>query len=460
MTRTAAVIGHPVSHSLSPAIFGFLSHALGGEPLSYSALDVTPEKLGEFMRLQKTKPEVIGFNVTLPHKESIFEFADDVSTEARAIGAINVLAFNNGRVSGYNTDILGLKDAFVQNSVELKNQTVIILGAGGAARAAAYAAGLCGAARIVICNRQTARAASVAAELGPVFPNTVFSAVDHTYVFNNEKARLLIQATPLGMTSHNSKQNDFDIFESVLRGADETGSFAFDLVYRPEQTEFLKRAEKREVKTMTGLAMLIGQALATWEIWFGPIAKRAEVSQDLTVFLRSQLNAKRVFLCGFMGAGKSTTGQKLAQALSVPFYDTDQVIVETAKKSVANIFTDSGEEKFRELESLAIQKVTAQPPGVVALGGGALMNPENLKLIQQAGSLVYLSAKISTLKNRLSEAGAVRPLIANQSEQQMAELLQKREAVYKLADLTIHTDEKSAEAVSENIQQELRKRNS
>ncbi len=457
MTRTAAVIGHPVSHSLSPAIFGFLSRALSAEHLNYTAVDVPPEKLSEFMHLQKTKPEVIGFNVTIPHKERIFDFADDISAEARAIGAINVVALSNGHVSGYNTDILGLQESFIQNAVDLNHQTVIILGAGGAARAAAYAAGLCGATRLVLCNRQISRAEAVAVELGPIFPNTTFLAVDHNYVFKNEKARLLIQATPLGMTSHASQANEFNIFDSILQGADPSGSFAFDLVYRPEQTEFLKRASIRGLKTMTGLAMLIGQALATWEIWFGPVAKRAQVSQDLAIFLRSQLAAKRVFLCGFMGAGKSTTGQALAQLLSVPFYDTDQIIVEMAGKSVADIFTESGEKTFRELESLAIQKVAAEPPGVVALGGGALINPENLKLIQQTGTLVYLSAKIETLKTRLSLAGAVRPLIVNQSERQIAELLQKREAVYKLADFVIHTDEKSTEAVCENLQQELRK---
>jgi shikimate dehydrogenase len=457
MTRTAAVIGHPISHSLSPAIFGFLSDALNFQSLRYFALDVLPEKLGEFMSAQKLNSEAVGFNVTIPHKERIFDFVDEVASEAQTIGAINVVALNGGRFKGYNTDILGLKESFNQNSIELKGQTVIILGAGGAARAAAYAAGLSQARRIIICGRQIARAESVILQLSSKFSNVEFLAVDEKYNFKNEKARLLIQATPLGMSSHATNESDFKLFDSVLQGAAESGAFAFDLVYRPEQTEFLIRAEKKGIKTVTGLAMLIGQALATWEIWFGPLANRVQLSQDLTKFLRSELAKKRIYLCGFMGAGKSTTGLKLAEKLSLPFYDTDQMIVEATGQSVADTFQQFGEKKFREFESEAIRKVSLQPPGIIALGGGALLNPENLKLIKQSGTLVYLKAEISTLKKRLAEAGAVRPLLTNLNEDQLVEMLQNREALYKSSHLTLQTDEKTPEAVSENLQQELRK---
>ena len=148
MTKTAAVIGHPVSHSLSPEIFAYFAKVTGVE-LKYDAVDVPPEILAEFIRTQRSRPDLIGFNVTIPHKEDVMALLDKVSTEARTVGAVNVIEIKNGRWTGHNTDILGLQDSFQLADLDLEGETVVILGAGGAARAAAFAAAVEGAARVV-----------------------------------------------------------------------------------------------------------------------------------------------------------------------------------------------------------------------------------------------------------------------------------------------------------------------
>ena len=283
MTWTAAVIGHPVSHSLSPDIFSFLAKELGVD-LKYEALDVRPEQLKDFVQTQKLNPTRIGFNVTIPHKEKLFELLDVVTKEARSVGAVNVIEIKKGKWTGHNTDILGLQDSFHLHEVDLDNSTVIILGAGGAARAAAFAAAIEGAARVFICNRRRENSNAIANEYNKIFSDTSFEPVGLDYNFANENAKLVVQSTPMGMIG--GAASNPELFENILSGPT---TVAFDLVYRPEETEFLKLAKTKNFKTITGLSMLIGQALATWEIWFSPLQNKNQLSEQLAVFLRKKL---------------------------------------------------------------------------------------------------------------------------------------------------------------------------
>lgn len=288
--KKAAVIGHPISHSLSPEIFAYLAKTLGQE-LEYSAVDVKPEALAEFIRSQRARPELVGFNVTIPHKEKLFDLLDSVSTEARSVGAVNVIEIKNEKWMGHNTDILGLQDSFQQTGVDLDGSTVIILGAGGAARAAAFAVAVEGAARVVICNRNLIKAVNIALDFNPVFSGTDFLSVSDLHDFAGESAELIIQATPLGMGASRSSGDDFvgaELFDALLSGPP---GVAYDLVYRPEETEFLRLAKQKGFSTITGLSMLIGQALATWEIWFNPIPNRDEIFRALSERLRTKLAA-------------------------------------------------------------------------------------------------------------------------------------------------------------------------
>jgi shikimate kinase len=168
-----------------------------------------------------------------------------------------------------------------------------------------------------------------------------------------------------------------------------------------------------------------------------------------------------VFLCGFMGVGKSTVGKILALKLNVPFYDTDQMICESAGATVAEIFAN-GEAGFRQLETEEISKFEYLPKGVVALGGGALKDPVNLRAIQKNGILIYLGAEPATLHARLGDSDS-RPLLSGHSGaerlRKIGQLLEGREIVYKSADIVVATDGKSAEEVSEEIMQELKRGN-
>lgn len=168
-----------------------------------------------------------------------------------------------------------------------------------------------------------------------------------------------------------------------------------------------------------------------------------------------------IFLCGFMGVGKSTVGKLLSEKLQAPFYDTDSMICESADASVAEIFAN-GEENFRLLETEELMKLEFLQPGIVALGGGALKDPANLQMIRKTGTLIYLGAEPSTLHARLAQSD-MRPLLRGHTGDarltKIAQLLEGREVVYKSADLCIQTDGKSAETVTQEILDVLKRGN-
>ena len=248
--RRAAVIGHPVAHSRSPALFARFA-AAAGIALAYEAVDVAPEQLEATLARWRTEPEFVGCNVTLPHKERALALADRVEPAARACGAANVLTRSGATLVADNTDVAGVEAALAQYGVELRGARVAIIGAGGAARAVAEAARRGGAAAIVIAARDAARAETLAAQFG-----AIACTLDSVPI-----ADLYVNATPVGM--HGQPQH------SLLPADAPRGAAAFDLVYTPEETPFLVNARACGLRTVPGTAMFLAQAAATFERWFG-----------------------------------------------------------------------------------------------------------------------------------------------------------------------------------------------
>jgi shikimate dehydrogenase len=256
--RRAAVIGHPVAHSRSPALFARFA-AAGGIALLYEAVDVVPEELAATLARWRLTPEFVGCNVTLPHKERALELADRVESAARACGAANVLTRAGDTLIADNTDVAGVEAALAQHGVALRGARVAVLGAGGAARAVAEAARRSGAARITIAARDFGRAGSVAAHFG----------ADASTLDDVPVADLYVNATPVGMEGQPQG--------SLLPRNTPSDAAAFDLVYVPEETPFLTEARGRGMRTVTGTAMFVAQAAATFERWFG-FAPRLETT--------------------------------------------------------------------------------------------------------------------------------------------------------------------------------------
>jgi shikimate dehydrogenase len=262
----AALLGHPVGHTLSPQVFAALSRLLDRE-VKYKAIDAAPDKLSEALDKLK-KEEYAGCNITIPHKRAVMALAGNVSGEARAIGAANCLKIEkSGGVKATNTDAAGFYDALSETGFKPRDARIQILGAGGAARAVTYALGRAGARYVNIWARKSAAAEALAKEMAAHWPDTIFSAGPFG------PAELWINCTPLGMEGFPDKL-PMKKMEGVV--------VAFDLVYGKE-TKFQQLGAASRAKVLTGIPMLVYQAIRSWEFWFGPVGGqgRVQLKQDL-----------------------------------------------------------------------------------------------------------------------------------------------------------------------------------
>jgi shikimate dehydrogenase len=465
--KTAAVIGFPISHSRSPAIFEFLARELGVADLRYEANAVDPAGLPAFLARVRSEVGWLGVNVTIPHKEAMLPLVDTLSPEARVVGAVNVVQAVGGKLIGHNTDIRGVVRSLEMSGAVVRGEAAYVIGAGGAVRAVAYALGLLGAAEVFIANRTSARAVKIAVEIGPLFPATKFHVVADGAPPESvdRKYSLVVNGTPLGMRGYPA-DSALENFSTVLaKLACRPNAVAFDLIYDPESTPFLDAASERGLRVLGGLDMLIYQALATWEIWRGtPFAAADEkrLRDGLAVFLRARIRENApIFLAGFMGVGKSTVGAILARNLGWGFIDTDSLVTGTAGKSIAKIFSDGGETEFRGLEASAVASACGKLRTVVALGGGALLNPASFRKIEASGTLVFLGAHPESLEARLAETAGTRPLLAGLSpdarREKIRKLLEAREPLYRRARLRIDTDGLSPEEIARQVARAVRK---
>ena len=441
--RRAAVIGSPVSHSLSPAMFQYIvDHE--EIPLEYQAKELKEAELESFLKQLRKDPFQVGVNVTIPFKEKVGEFLDEVSPDAKALGAVNVIFNDNERLKGYNTDVIGIEKTLDHAELSLSKKSALMLGAGGAAKAVAFVLGKMNLSTVYIYNPRSTRGEELAKQFQTLCPDTRFQTVASLDEVK-EKLSLVVNTTPIGM----KESDDVSLFDGLKALSFEPSALAFDLIYTPLLTPFLKQSRELGLKIENGLRMLVEQALATYEIWIGSLKDAKFKKEDLLSYLRGVLairqNQGPVFLAGFMGAGKTTVGRSLSKITARTFVDTDQEIESSARQSVADIFASYGEPEFRRLETLAIERFTRSEGCIVSLGGGALMKEENLKMILETGTLVYLRADEALLLDRLNRSKQNRPLMANLSDEERREkigsMLKVRGPVYERAHLIVEVEE-------------------
>lgn len=272
MSPRCFVIGHPIAHSRSPLIHGewLRQYRLAG---SYERVDVAPADLPAFIR-QLRDGAFTGGNVTVPHKEAVMALVDEVSPAGRAIGAVNTLWREDGRIVADNSDVPGFLahlDACVPGW-QRQVGTVLVLGAGGAARGICYGLRSRGVERILIVNRSPARAEELAAALGNPLEARAWEERDRLV----READLIVNTTALGMQGKPPLELDL----SGLR----PGTIVDDIVYAPLKTALLAEAERRGGRLVDGLGMLLHQAAPGFARWFG-------VTPEVTPALRALIEA-------------------------------------------------------------------------------------------------------------------------------------------------------------------------
>lgn len=258
-TQILGIIGHPIKHSLSPIMHNAVFEKLDLNCV-YLALDVEKEKLGTTIDACKAL-NFIGLNVTIPHKISVIKFLNKVGREAELIGAVNTVKFEKERAFGFNTDGIGCVKALKEEGVRIKNKYVLILGAGGAARAIAFQCILEGA-DVSISNRTRKNAIELKQDIKGKLEKEVNILNFNLKKHDLEGIDVIINATSIGMRPKtNSTPLDAGLLNQDIA--------VMDIVYNPIETKLLKDAKRAGCKTVNGVGMLVHQGAESLRIWLG-----------------------------------------------------------------------------------------------------------------------------------------------------------------------------------------------
>ena len=381
-------IGEHLPHSFSREIHGEIGS------YAYDLKELTPEELPGFMTARGFR----GINVTIPYKQAVIPFLDEIDETARAIGAVNTVINRDGKLYGYNTDLYGLTRLIRRIGLDLSGKKVLVLGTGGTSRTASYAAEKLGA-RVVYRVSRTSREGSLSYE---------------DVLLNHTDAEIILNTTPCGMFPNPAEQplslEPFTRLEGVA-----------DAIYNPLRSRLVLDARSRGIPAEGGLYMLVAQAVRASELFLDTSYPEDLTDRIYNAILRRKEN---LVLIGMPGSGKSAVGKILTETTGKPLADTDLLIVEKAGKPISEIFREDGEPAFRDLESEIIRELSLQGGQVISTGGGAVLRPENVTLLRQNGRLFWLDRDPDSLIPTDD-----RPL-ADTSEK-MKRLYQEREPVYR-----------------------------
>ena len=260
-TRTCGLVGNPVEHTLSPVIHNTLAE-LTGQKLCYVPFHVENGRLEDAVKGAYAL-NLLGLNVTVPYKSDVIPFLKDIDPLAQKIGAVNTLVRMDGGYKGYNTDMPGLYRAMCSDGVRIEGESVLILGAGGVARAVAVLLAEKGAAEIILLNRTVEKAQKIAAEVNGYAGRELARAManeDYNKLPWGEKF-LVIQATSVGMHPHDE---DVVIADEAFYEKIHTG---YDLIFNPAQTRFMKLVQAHGGRAFNGAKMLLYQGVIAYEYW-------------------------------------------------------------------------------------------------------------------------------------------------------------------------------------------------
>lgn len=262
ITNILGIIGDPIEHTFSPVLHNTISKHLGINAI-YLPFHVRRENIKEAVMGLKAL-NVLGFNITIPHKESISGYLDEISKEAMFIGAVNTVKLKNDRLCGYNTDGDGFKRSLEEeHDTTFEGKTVLVLGAGGTSKSIIYTAVRNNAKKIIIANRTVEKAGRIAEKINAQNPNLAdYLGIDDLKIDDAIKnSDIIINTTSLGM---HPNENECPLNDDIIFLKNQ---IICDVIYNPQKTRLLSNAEKHGCRTLNGLGMLYFQGISAYEIW-------------------------------------------------------------------------------------------------------------------------------------------------------------------------------------------------
>lgn len=351
------LLGAKLGHSYSSQIHKLLGNYI------YSLYEKDEKQLSDFLE----KGDFVGLNVTIPYKQTVIPYCDELSPVASRLGAVNILVRKkDGRLIGHNSDYFGFETMLKRSGLNVAGKKVLVLGTGGASKVVvAVLEENC--AQVVVISRNGEN--------------------NYTNLHLHSDAAVIVNTTPVGMFPNTGTApvsvKDFPHLEGVL-----------DLIYNPARTQLLLDAEKQGIVAMNGLLMLVAQAKEASE-WFTGTKIADKKIDEIHKLLKNQM--ENIVLIGMPGSGKSTIGRILAEHTGKRFVDADSLIEDKAGCAIPQIFAGQGEAGFRELETQVLEEIGKQSGLVIATGGGCVTKEENYPLLHQNGRIFCLERELSSL---------------------------------------------------------------
>ena len=400
-------IGKKLTHSFSKEIHARLAD------YKYDLIELSEEEIAPFFE----KKDFEAINVTIPYKQTVIPYLDDISDIAMRIGAVNTVVNRGGRLYGYNTDYFGMKALIERIGIDIAGKKVLILGTGGTSKTARVVACDMGASEIIVVSRKRSD-----------------GYIDYPEAkAKHSDAEIIINTTPVGMyPDPEGCPIDVSAFER-LEGV-------VDAVYNPLCTNLVLDAVERGIKAEGGLYMLVMQAVVAVEKFLD-----TEISKDVAdkVFEKVRAEKENVVLTGMPGSGKSTVGG-LLKIDGYGLFDTDTEVEKRAGCSIKELIEKNGEQYFRDLEADVIRQLSSESKRIISTGGGAVLRAEIVRRLRRNGKVFFLDAPLSRLC-----ATEDRPL--SDTREKLVAVYEQRIDVYRAcADVTV-ADMGSAEAEAEYI---------
>jgi len=380
MGEKYGLIGAKLGYSYSPLIH----HEFGD--YEYELLETKAADLEALLR----SGEYTGFNVTIPYKKTVMKLCDEVSDEAKKIGAVNtVVRTEDGKLTGYNTDYFGFKYLLEHNDIDVEDRSCIVLGDGGVSLTV----------QTVLKDLHAGRVTVISRGGENNYDNI-------SQFFDSE---IIVNATPVGMYPDNGRclinVSDFPNAKAVV-----------DVVYNPYRTKLILDAMDHLIPCAGGFEMLVAQAKEASEIFQGEEIDDDEIETVTDEIKRRILNN---VLIGMPGAGKTFLGRKMAEKQGKRFIDIDDMVVDHEGASIEEIFKEKGEPYFRRVETEMLKLACKETGCVIATGGGVVKTRANYNIIKQNGVVIWIKRdldKLETDGRPLSTSTPVEDLYAERKD--------------------------------------------
>lgn len=408
------LIGEHLKHSYSCEIHAQIAD------YEYELHEIPPSGLGGFLK----KREFNAINVTIPYKQDVIPYLDEISDTAKRIGAVNTIVNRNGRLYGDNTDFAGMLALAKHIGVDMKGRKVLILGTGGASKTGHALAEYMGAQSVFYVSR-SGKDGSISYEQA---------------VTEHSDAQIIINATPVGMfPKQDGRPIDISAFPK-LEGV-------IDAIYNPLCTNLILDAQERGIPAEGGLYMLSAQAVHASAVFRDIPLDESLVDK---AFKSVKNDKQSIVLIGMPSSGKTTVGRILAEKCGKQLADTDEYIVRKIGMPISDFFAKYGEAEFRKIEKETVAEISATGGRIIATGGGAVLDAENVRALKQNGVLVFLDRRPENLI-----ATDDRPLASRRSA--LEKLYAERYDIYCAA-AELHIDANTTpEAEADAILKELAK---